>query len=197
MTENVRRIEAAKGCSRHPQSHWSMEQIVCHPSLQVTLFALIMCILTVGLVSADYQAGVEAYERGDYETALQNLTPLAEEGNPKAQFHLGQMYARGDGVSQNDAEAAKLYKKAAEAGNTIAQFVLGLWYEKGRGVPKDKGEAVKWYYKAAQQGSDLARYKLSRMFPTSTDILQNDEEKTDLYRKAAEHDYPKHSFRLV
>ena len=72
-----------------------------------------MCLLTVGLVSrADYQAGVKAYERGDYETALQEWQPLAEEGNPKAQFHLGQMYAKGNGIPKNDEEAAKLYKKA-------------------------------------------------------------------------------------
>ena len=196
MTENVRRIEAAKGCSRHPQSHWSMEQIVCHPSLQVTLFALIMCILTVGLTRADYQAGLDAYERGDYETALQEFQPLAESGNPQAQFYLGRMYARGDGVPQDDEKAAKLYKKAAEGGDTIAQFVLGIWYEKGRGVPKDKGEAVKWYCKAAQQGSDLAWYKLSRMFTTSIDIVQSDGEKTNPYRKAAEHGYPKAQFPL-
>ena len=171
MTENVWRTKAAKEWLRHLQSSWGMAQIVCQPTLQVTLFGLIVCLLTVGLVSADYQAGVDAYERGDYEIALQKFQPLAEAGNPKAQFHLGQMYAKGIGVPQNDEGAAKLYKKAAEQGDTIAQFVLGIWYEKGRGVPKDKGEAVKWYYTAAQQGSDLARYKLRRMFPLSTDIL--------------------------
>ena len=89
-----------------------------------------MCLLTIGLVSADYQAGVDAYEREHYETALQELRPLAEEGNLKAQFHLGRMYARGNGIPQDDEKAAKLYKKAADGGDTIAQFVLGLWYER-------------------------------------------------------------------
>ncbi len=127
MTENVWRTEAAKGWSRPPQSHWRVEQIVCHPTLQVTLFALIMCLLTVGLTRADYQVGMDAYERGDYHIALQEWQPLAENGNPKAQFHLGRMYARGNGVPQDDEKAAKLYRKFAESSNTIAQFVLGLW----------------------------------------------------------------------
>ena len=196
MTADVPRTEAANGCSHQIQFHSAIKQIVCHPILQVTLLGLIMCLLTIGLTRADYQAGVDAYEREDYDTALQNLRPLAEEGNPKAQFHLGQMYAKGSGVPQSNEEAATLYKKAAEGGDTIAQFVLGIWYEEGRGVSKDKAEAVKWYYKAAQQGSDLARYKLRRLFPLSTDILQNNEEKTDLYRKAAEHGYPKAQFPL-
>ena len=197
MTADVPRTEAANGCSHQIQFHSDIGQIVCHPILQVTLLGLIMCLLTIGLTRADYQAGVDAYEREDYETALQEWRPLAEEDNPKAQFHLGRMYARGDGVPQDDEKAAKLYKKAAEGGDTIAQFVLGIWYEEGRGVSKDKAEAVKWYYKAAQQGSDLARYKLRRLFPLSTDILQNNEEKTDLYRKAADTAIPRHNFRLA
>ena len=196
MTENVWRTETIEGEPRHPKSHWSIKQIVCHPTARLTLFVLTVCLLTVGLASADYQTGAEAYERGDYETALEKLGTLAEEGNPKAQFHLGQMYAKGNGVPHNDEEAANLYKQAAEGGNTLAQFILGLWYEDGRGVPKDKGEAVKWFYKASQQGSDLARYRLSRIFATSTDILQNDEENTNLYREAAEHGYPQAQFLL-
>ena len=196
MTENVWTTEAVQRCSHPSKSQWSRAQIACHSTPQVILFALIMCLGIVGLVLADYQAGVDAYERGDYETARQELAPLVKEGNPKAQFHLGQMHAKGNGVPHNDEEAAELYSKAAEGGNTLAQFVLGLWYEEGRGVPKDKGEAVKWFYKASQQGSDLARYKLSRMFATSTDILQNDEEKTNLYRVAAEQGYAKAQFPL-
>ena len=165
MTENVRRTEAVKQCVQGSQSHGCLEQIVCHSTLRGVISVLMICLFTAASVCGDFQAGVDAYERGDYETALQEFQPLAEGGDPKAQFYLGRMYARGNGVPQDDEEAAKLYREAAEGGDTIAQFVLGIWYEDGRGVPKDKGGAVKWYYKAAQQGSDLARYKLSRMFP--------------------------------
>ena len=40
-----------------------------------------------------YQAGCDAYERGDYDTAVQELRPLAEQGHPKAQYNLGVMYS--------------------------------------------------------------------------------------------------------
>ena len=128
MTENVRRIEAAKGCSRHPQSHWSMEQIVCQPTLQVTLFALIMCLLAALWGCSDYQSGEAAYKRGDYETALKKLRPLAEKGNSKAQFRLGWMYGHAEGVIQNNEEAVEWYRKAAQQDHAIAQFNLGASY---------------------------------------------------------------------
>ena len=38
---------------------------------------------------ADYQAGVAAYSRGAYATALQEFKPLAEQGHARAQFNLG------------------------------------------------------------------------------------------------------------
>ncbi len=44
--------------------------------------------LLIGLATpsqADYQAGVAAYERGDYATALREFRSLAEQGNSDAQ----------------------------------------------------------------------------------------------------------------
>jgi len=38
---------------------------------------------------ADFQAGVDAYKRGDYDTALNTFRPLAEQGEAQAQFKRG------------------------------------------------------------------------------------------------------------
>ncbi len=48
-----------------------------------------------------YEEGLEAYRRGDYETALKEFRPLAEQGFASSQFNLGLMYARGQGVAQD------------------------------------------------------------------------------------------------
>jgi len=48
---------------------------------------------------SSYQEGMDAYERGDYDTALKELQPLAEQGHTEAQFNLGLMYYEGLGVS--------------------------------------------------------------------------------------------------
>jgi len=45
----------------------------------------------------------------------------AEQGVASAQYNLGAMYANGDGVPENVAEAVKWYRLAAEQGNASAQ----------------------------------------------------------------------------
>jgi len=49
----------------------------------------------------DYQDGVDAYKRKDYKTAYKLWLPLAEQGNAKAQYNLGVMYAKGRGFPQD------------------------------------------------------------------------------------------------
>lgn len=64
-------------------------------------------------------------------------------------FRLGQNYFQGEGVGQNDEEAAYYYKKSAELGNARAQISLGMMYANGRGVQKDFDEAIYWIRRAS------------------------------------------------
>ncbi len=107
---------------------------------------------TTAAPAADFQAGLDAYNRGDYAAAYRELLPLAEQGDAGAQFRLGVMYDEGRGVPQSDAQAAEWYRKAAEQGNAVAQRFLGDMYAEGRGVPQSDAQAVEWYRKAAEQG---------------------------------------------
>ena len=62
------------------------------------------------------------------------------------------MYKNGYGVSQDDSEAVKWYRKAAEQGDADAQYNLGWMYKNGYGISQDDSEAVKWFRKVAEQG---------------------------------------------
>ncbi len=84
-------------------------------------------------------------------------TPLrarAKNGDAHAALALGLMYARGQGVPHDDAEAAQLMKQAAEHGLAHAQEFLGNMYETGQGVKKDLAEAYFWYRLAAHPVED-------------------------------------------
>jgi tetratricopeptide (TPR) repeat protein len=70
------------------------------------------------------------------------------------------MYGNGEGVTLDDAEALKWYRKAAEQGHVSAQYNLGVMYGKGEGVTQDYAEALKWYRKAAEQGHAKAQNNL-------------------------------------
>ena len=72
--------------------------------LKAALVAL-MLVPSSG-VAQDFDAGARAYEAGDFETALKELRPLAEQGNAWAQNTLGRMYIIGEGVLQDYSVAA-------------------------------------------------------------------------------------------
>ena len=92
---------------------------------------------------------------------------------PEAQYNRGVMHATGHGQPQNDAEAAKWFRKAAEGGHVLAQCNLGVMHATGRGVPQDNVQAWAWFDIAATQGNDnaLENKKLiaARMNPEELD----------------------------
>ena len=49
----------------------------------------------------DFQDGLDAHERKDYKTAYKLWLPLAEQGDADAQYNLGNMYRKGQGVPQD------------------------------------------------------------------------------------------------
>jgi len=67
------------------------------------------------------------------------------------------MYFNGRGVTQDDSEAVRWYRKAAEQGNEFAQSTLGYMYRYGDGVPKDYVSAYMWSSLAAAQGDLYAQ----------------------------------------
>ena len=103
-------------------------------------------------VLADFQAGLEAADRGDYHTAVEEFQLSAERGDVKARYNLGVMYQLGLGVPQDDQEAVRWYRLAAEQGDGSAQFKLGVMYDKGKGVLKDYVLAHMWMNLAAAKG---------------------------------------------
>lgn len=104
-----------------------------------------------------------AYNKGDYDTALRILHPLAERGSSVAQHSLAFMCEKGYGVPKDLSEAAKWMRKSADQGNVDSQFDLGVFYERGWGVQKDIVQASGWYKKAADQGDQEAKASLQRL----------------------------------
>ena len=124
MTENERRTESP----------------AYHAILRRLLFILALCLIIAPSAWGDYQNGRTAYNRGDYATALKELRPLAEQGHAGAQYFIGYMYYKGQGVDQDGAEAVKWLRKAAEQGDVKAQLrFLAMMCYKGLGltVPKN------------------------------------------------------------
>jgi TPR repeat protein len=142
------------------------------------LHSLVLAIsLLVGSVSTvaaqDYGKAYEAYDAGDYQTAIQEWRPLAEQGDENSQFWLGLMYQNGQGVPQDYAEAMKWYRLAAEQGDDFGQNNIGFMYDNGVGVPQNYAEAAMWYFLAAEQGYATAQNNLGVMYSFGNGVLQS------------------------
>ena len=137
------------------------------------LIALLLLFSIVGW-SAGYWKGLRAYKKRDDETALHHLRPLAEQGNARVQFVLGEMYYNGEGVLQDYKTALKWYTLAAEQGNAIAQGNLGTMYAEGEGVLPDDKTAAKWYRLAAGQGDIDAQNNLGLMYGLGRGVSKSD-----------------------
>ena len=97
---------------------------------------------------------------------INQLQPLAIQGDPDAQYKLGSGYYSGDGVKQDYAQAALWYRRAAEQGNVDAQYSLGNMYLMGEGISQDDAQAAHWYALAADQGHASAKHNLDNLQKT-------------------------------
>jgi len=117
-------------------------------------FTAVLFLAATPAAAQDFYEGRKALERGDYEEALQEWRPLAEQGHPEAQYRLGLMYAHGRGLTVDEGEALTWFKKSAEQGHAEAQVLLGFMYEHGTAVARNYVMAHKWYSLAARLGPE-------------------------------------------
>ncbi len=130
------------------------------------IFRVIVCVaLFAGLPAfADLDKGWDAYEKGDYATALREWRPLAEQGDVIAQYYLGWLYDNGEGVELDYSQALRWYRLAAEQGDADAQHSIGILYHNGQGVSQDYEEAIKWFVLAAEQDYLRAQNALGSIY---------------------------------
>ncbi len=130
---------------------------------------VLILVLMAGLTSpalADFKAGFDAANQGDWATALREFTPLAEQGDSAAQFNLGLIYANGRGVAKNDIQALIWYTKAAHQVHARAQANLAFMYATGRAVPQDLITAYMWASLAMTHAKGSTREAAARFRAT-------------------------------
>jgi len=146
--------------------------------------------------SYDLKEGIDFFESGEHEKALNIFRRLAEKGDPEAQFNLGLMYDNGMGLMQNSEKALKWYKASAKQDFPKAQNNLGMMYDYGRGVVQDKTEAVKWYKLAAAQGDLNAQCTLGVMYTNGEGVRKDINQAINWWKLAAKSGYPLAQYNL-
>lgn len=118
----------------------------------IRMMVLSVLLVAQGPVWGGLEEGFEAVTRGDYNAALQEWRPLAEQGDANAQHNLGVIYEYGYGTRQDYKKAMSWYLKAARQGLAAAQYNLGVMYHNGEGVPRDYVQAHMWFSIAGENG---------------------------------------------
>jgi TPR repeat protein len=114
--------------------------------------------------NSNLEASKRAYQQRDYDAALKQLTPLAQQGNAEAQVVLGTMYLKGQGVARDPSQALKWYTSSAEQGNSEGQFYLGSMYLMGAGVTHNVAQGLKWLGLSANQGNSDSQVLLGLVY---------------------------------
>ena len=138
---------------------------------RLMLAAVLLAVCAVA--RADFQDGMDAYKSGNYAYAIDEFKPLALGGDASAQYRLAVMYEKGQGVKQDDAQAAAWYLKAAVQDDARAQFALAEMYSKGRGVAQSDKQATTWYIESADHGFPRAQYVVGLMYAKGQGVPQD------------------------
>ena len=139
----------------------------------VRVLLLIAINLSNDTAVADFNTGLDAYQKGDFKTALKEWLPEAEKGDPHAQHMMGFLYANGRGVELKPEQTVHWWQKAASQGFAPAQYTLGSLYRKGLGVPYNPQTAASWIERAADAGYPNAQYDIGVMYATGEGVKQD------------------------
>ena len=119
--------------------------------------------------SGDVRAGIDAWAAQNYDEAIRIWRPLADRGDPDAQYNLAQAYFLGRGVPQNMVLAEQWYMRAARQGHPEATANYGLLlFQNGR-----RQEAIPYITRAADAGDPRAQYVLGTAL-FNGDVIERD-----------------------
>jgi hypothetical protein len=160
----------------------------------------LLALFPITAQALEFEDGLAAYKRGELKHAVRIFTMLAERGDPPAQFALGMLYDKGNGVERDNARAAEWYTRSAESGYARAQLNLSLMYASGEGVEKDESLAHRWLREAAMQGNEDAvarleenaagddpdaQFDLAGLYATGTGVDKDEAEARKWFQRAA------------
>ncbi len=142
-------------------------------------------LLCSAVAVAGLKEGYEALARKDYVTAANEYRPLAERGDPEAQYRIGRMYEFGNGYPKDPAQGIAWIRKAAAQDHVDAQQELGYVYATGDGVKQDYVQAAAWFRKAAAAGDAQAQYNLGLLYAKGQGVAKDYAQAIDWWRKSA------------
>jgi len=157
-----------------------------HRLASLCLLLLVLVLPPVTVLAGDLEKGLTAYKAGKFEEAYKIWLPLGESGNADAQFNLGLLYRKGQGIDKNDRAALMWFIRAAKQGMADAQYNAGVMYMEGRGASVSRVDALKWWKLAVEKNHIGAQYNLGVMYAYGMATEKDVPYALSLWKQAAE-----------
>jgi TPR repeat protein len=137
---------------------------------------------------AMYQLGRAYAANHQMPEAIAAWRKAADKGSTSAMVELGVLYGTGAGVARDEAQARKLFERAAEAGNPRGVSNLAA-LGGGGGAPADPARSRELLAKAAETNAE-AQYQLGLMLAEGAGGEKDDARARALFEKAAAQNHP-------
>lgn len=158
--------------------------------IQTALLCLALLIVSSFLQAEDLAAADEAFDRGEYATALELYQELADLQEPAATYRLGLMYEQGLGTDPNPVAAASWYQKARALESPEAIAALAELHRKGTGVLQNFKEALRLNLSAAESGHAPAQFNLALAYANGVGTFRDPVKAHMWFNIAAANGYP-------
>ena len=135
---------------------------------------------------AMYQLGRAYAANRQTAEAMAAWRKAADKGSTSAMVELGVLYGTGAGVARDEAQARKLFERAAQAGNPRGISNLAAL---GGGASSDPARARELLSKAAETNAE-AQYQLGMMLAEGNGGPRDDTAARALFEKAAAQNHP-------
>lgn len=150
------------------------------------LSSLLTLSTAVAVHAQSFEDGLAAAQQGDPVTAIAIWTPLAESGQPEAQFWLAESFWGGWwGGTENLERRAHWHMRAAEQGYAPSFVKLGHMYADGHHFAKDDEAAARWYVRAAEADNADGQYALGNSYFNGNGVTLDRRKAYGLWRQAA------------
>lgn len=143
----------------------------------------------------DFNAGVAAYDAGDYAKAYKIWSAI-DDDDIAAMRNVAMMRRQGLGTAKDPKGAEDMYLRAAEAGLPTAQADLADMLIRGEAGEPDFKRALPLLEAAAAANHPLAQYELAQFYEVGQQVPRNMAVARDLYAAAASHGMKEAQARL-
>lgn len=146
--------------------------------------------VTAGTTDADADViakALAAYEAKNYRESMRLFLPLAEKGSAQAQYYVGRMYEKGQGVSKDEVQMKQWYQRSAESGYAPSQYRVAVGHATGfGGLRRSDQEAVMWLQRSAEGGYARAQKALGQAYADGRFGLPQDSVKAQYWTKKSQ-----------